>query len=174
MLVSAIMNNLSGLFDTVNEQVGSIATEVGTTPANFSPGVFTMIQSISETVILPIAGIFLTFIACYPYVWGGSSPSTSFDCSGFVCWVINHCGNGWNYGRLDAETLRRQLSIIPASAAKPGDIIFFQGTYDTYGASHVGIYVGGGMMIHCGNPISYANINTSYWQAHFYCYGRLP
>ncbi len=110
----------------------------------------------------------------YPYVWGGSSPSTSFDCSGFVCWVINHCGNGWNYGRLDAETLRRQLSIIPASAAKPGDIIFFQGTYDTYGASHVGIYVGGGMMIHCGNPISYANINTSYWQAHFYCYGRLP
>lgn len=106
--------------------------------------------------------------------WGGSSPSTSFDCSGFVCWVINHCGNGWNYGRLDAETLRKQLSIIPASAAKPGDIIFFQGTYDTYGASHVGIYVGGGMMIHCGNPISYANINTSYWQAHFYCYGRLP
>ena len=110
----------------------------------------------------------------YPYVWGGSSPSTSFDCSGFVCWVINHCGNGWNYGRLDAETLRRQLSIIPASAAKPGDIIFFQGTYDTYGASHVGIYVGNGMMIHCGNPISYASINTSYWQAHFYCYGRLP
>lgn len=110
----------------------------------------------------------------YPYVWGGSSPSTSFDCSGFVCWVINHCGNGWNYGRLDAETLRQQLSIIPASAAKPGDIIFFQGTYDTWGASHVGIYVGDGMMIHCGNPISYANINSSYWQAHFYCYGRLP
>lgn len=110
----------------------------------------------------------------YPYVWGGSSPSTSFDCSGFVCWVINHSGNGWNYGRTTAEGLRRQLSIIPASEAKPGDIIFFQGTYNTSGASHVGIYVGNGMMIHCGNPIQYASINTSYWQSHFYCFGRLP
>ena len=110
----------------------------------------------------------------YPYVWGGSSPSTSFDCSGFVCWVINHCGNGWNYGRTTAEGLRQQLSIIPASEAKPGDIIFFQGTYNTSGASHVAIYVGNNMMIHCGNPIQYASIDTAYWRQHFYCFGRLP
>lgn len=110
----------------------------------------------------------------YPYVWGGSSPSTSFDCSGFVSWVINHCGNGWNYGRLTAEGLRQQLSIIPASEAKPGDIIFFQGTYNTSGASHVAIYVGNNMMIHCGNPIQYASIDTPYWRQHFYCFGRLP
>ena len=110
----------------------------------------------------------------YPYVWGGASPSTSFDCSGFVSWVINHCGNGWNYGRLTAEGLRSVCAIIPRSEAKPGDLIFFQGTYDTSGASHVGIYVGNGMMIHCGNPIQYASIDTSYWQAHFYCFGRLP
>ena len=109
----------------------------------------------------------------YPYVWGGSSPSTSFDCSGFVCWVINHCGNGWNVGRTTAEGLRQQLNIIPASEAQPGDIIFFQGTYDTPGASHVGIYVGNGMMIHCGNPIQYASVNSSYFRQHFYCYGRL-
>lgn len=110
----------------------------------------------------------------YPYVWGGSSPSTSFDCSGFVSWVINHCGNGWNVGRLTAEGLRQICAIIPRSEAKPGDLIFFQGTYNTTGASHVAIYVGNGMMIHCGNPISYASINTSYWQQHFYCYGRIP
>ena len=110
----------------------------------------------------------------YPYVWGGASPSTSFDCSGFVSWVINHCGNGWNYGRLTAEGLRNVCAIIPSSEAKPGDLIFFQGTYDTSGASHVGIYVGNNMMIHCGNPIQYASIDTSYWRAHFYCFGRLP
>jgi cell wall-associated NlpC family hydrolase len=110
----------------------------------------------------------------YPYVWGGSSPSTSFDCSGFVCWVINHSGNGWNVGRTTAEGLRQMLTIIPPGEAKPGDIIFFQGTYDTPGASHVGIYVGNGMMIHCGNPIQYASVNSSYFQQHFYCYGRLP
>lgn len=110
----------------------------------------------------------------YPYVWGGSSPSTSFDCSGFVSYVINHCGNGWSVGRLTANGLKGICSIIPASSAKPGDLIFFQGTYNTSGASHVGIYVGDGMMIHCGNPISYASINTTYWQQHFYCFGRLP
>ena len=110
----------------------------------------------------------------YPYVWGGSSPSTSFDCSGFVSWVINHCGNGWNVGRLGAEGLKNICAIIPRSEAKPGDLIFFQGTYDTTGASHVGIYVGNNMMIHCGNPIQYASIDTAYWQAHFYCFGRLP
>lgn len=109
----------------------------------------------------------------YPYVWGGSSPSTSFDCSGFVSWVINNCGNGWNVGRQTAEGLRGCCDIIQKSQAKPGDLIFFQGTYDTPGASHVGIYVGNGMMIHCGNPISYASIETSYWQQHFYCFGRI-
>ena len=109
----------------------------------------------------------------YPYVWGGSSPSTSFDCSGFVSWVINNCGNGWNVGRQTAEGLRGCCDIIQRSQAKPGDLIFFQGTYDTPGASHVGIYVGNGMMIHCGNPISYASIETSYWQQHFYCFGRI-
>lgn len=110
----------------------------------------------------------------YPYVWGGASPSTSFDCSGFVSWVINHCGNGWSYGRLTAEGLRQVCRIIPKSEAKPGDLIFFQGTYNTSGASHVGIYVGNGMMIHCGNPIQYASTETAYWQQHFYCIGRLP
>ena len=110
----------------------------------------------------------------YPYVWGGSSPSTSFDCSGFVSWVINHCGNGWNVGRQTANGLMGKCDIIPKSEAKPGDLIFFQKTYNTSGASHVGIYVGNGMMIHCGDPISYANLNTSYWQSHFYAYGRLP
>ncbi len=110
----------------------------------------------------------------YPYVWGGSSPSTSFDCSGFVCWVINHCGNGWNVGRTTAEGLRQMLPAIRPSEAKPGDIIFFQGTYDTVGASHVGIYVGNGMMIHCGSPIQYASVNSDYFQRHFMCYCRLP
>ena len=109
----------------------------------------------------------------YPYVWGGSSPSTSFDCSGFVSWVINNCGNGWSVGRQTANGLMGVCDIIPKSQAKPGDLIFFQGTYDTAGASHVGIYVGNGMMIHCGNPISYASIETSYWQQHFYCFGRI-
>ncbi len=109
----------------------------------------------------------------YPYVWGGSSPSTSFDCSGFVSWVINNCGNGWSVGRLTASGLMGVCDIIPKSQAKPGDLIFFQGTYDTSGASHVGIYVGNGMMIHCGNPISYASIETNYWQSHYYCMGRI-
>lgn len=109
----------------------------------------------------------------YPYVWGGSSPSTSFDCSGFVSWVINNCGNGWNYGRLGAEGLRQVCAYVPVSEARPGDLIFFQGTYDTSGASHVGIYVGNGMMIHCGNPIQYTSINTTYWQNHFYQFGRI-
>lgn len=108
----------------------------------------------------------------YPYVWGGSSPATSFDCSGFVSWVINH--SGWDVGRLGAQSLYNICTPVTAAQAKPGDLIFFQGTYDVTGVSHVGIYVGDGMMIHCGDPISYANINTSYWQEHFYAYGRLP
>ena len=110
----------------------------------------------------------------YPYVWGGSSPSTSFDCSGFVSWVINNCGNGWNVGRQTAEGLRGSCAYVSSADARPGDLIFFQGTYNTPGASHVGIYAGNGMMIHCGNPIQYTSINTSYWQNHFYQFGRLP
>ena len=106
----------------------------------------------------------------YPYVWGGSSPATSFDCSGFVSWVINH--SGWNVGRLGAQGLYNICA--PTSSPKPGDLVFFVGTYDTAGVSHCGIYVGDGMMIHCGDPIQYANLNTSYWQSHFYAYGRLP
>ena len=109
----------------------------------------------------------------YPYVWGGSSPSTSFDCSGFVSWVINHYGNGWNVGRQTVNGLMGKCDIIPKSEAKPGDLIFFQKTYNTSGASHVGIYVGNGMMIHCGSPISYASIETSYWRQHYYCMGRI-
>lgn len=109
----------------------------------------------------------------YPYVWGGSSPSTSFDCSGFVCWVINQSGAG-SVGRTTATGLFNSCSHIPPDEAQPGDLIFFQGTYDTPGASHVGIYVGNGMMIHCGSPIQYTSINTSYWQSHFLGYGRLP
>ena len=109
----------------------------------------------------------------YPYVWGGASPSTSFDCSGFVCWVINNCGNGWNVGRTTADGLRSYCSYVSPSDAKPGDLIFFQGTYDTPGASHVGIYVGNNMMIHCGNPIQYTSIASSYWQQHFMAFGRL-
>lgn len=109
----------------------------------------------------------------YPYVWGGSSPSTSFDCSGFVSWVINHCGNGWNVGRQTGNGLMGKCDIIPKSEAEPGDLIFFQKTYNTSGASHVGIYVGNGMMIHCGNPISYASIETNYWRQHYYCMGRI-
>ena len=106
----------------------------------------------------------------YPYVWGGSSPSTSFDCSGYVSWVINH--SGWNVGRLGAQGLYNICT--PTSSPKPGDLVFFKGTYDTPGVSHCGIYVGDNTMLHCGDPIGYANLNTSYWQSHFYAYGRLP
>ena len=109
----------------------------------------------------------------YPYVWGGASPSTSFDCSGFVSWVINNCGNGWNVGRQTADGLRGCCSYVSPSEAKPGDLIFFQGTYNTSGASHVGIYVGNNMMIHCGNPIQYTSIATPYWQQHFMAFGRI-
>ena len=108
----------------------------------------------------------------YPYVWGGSSPSTSFDCSGFVSWVINH--SGWDVGRLGAQGLCNICTPVSSANVKPGDLVFFTGTYDTPGVSHVGIYVGNNMMIHCGDPISYTNLNSSYWQSHFYRYGRLP
>lgn len=105
----------------------------------------------------------------YPYVWGGYKPSTSFDCSGFVSYVYNQCG--WDFGRLGAQGLYNISART--SSPKPGDLVFFTGTYDTPGISHVGIYVGDGWMLHCGDPISYANLNTSYWQSHFYAYGKL-
>ena len=110
----------------------------------------------------------------FPYVWGGSDPSTSFDCSGFVSWVCNNCGYGWDFGREGAEGLYYMCSPVSAGSVRPGDLVFFIGTYDTDFISHVGIYVGNGMMIHCGDPIQYADLNGSYWQAHFYSYGRLP
>ena len=109
----------------------------------------------------------------YPYVWGGSSPSTSFDCSGFVCWVFTNSGVH-NLPRTTAQGIYDQCTPVSASEAKAGDIIFFTGTYNSAGAvSHVGIYCGNGVMIHCGVPIKYASIKTPYWQSHFYSFGRL-
>ena len=108
----------------------------------------------------------------WPYVWGGASPATSFDCSGFVSWVINH--SGWNYGRLTAQGLFNVTTPVTAANARPGDLVFFKGTYNTAEVSHVGIYVGNMKMLHCGDPISYANLNENYWQQHLFCYGRLP
>ena len=109
----------------------------------------------------------------YPYVWGGSSPSTSFDCSGFVCWVLNHSGVA-NVGRTTAQGLFNLCTPVSLANAQPGDLIFFSGTYSTASAvTHVGIYVGNGMMLHCGNPIQYTSINTNYWQNHFYSFGRI-
>lgn len=110
----------------------------------------------------------------YPYVWGGSEPATSFDCSGYVSWIVNHSNNGWDFGRLGCTGLAAKCTLIRPEDAEPGDLIFFQGTYDTDGFSHVGLYVGDGMMIHCGNPIQYANVTEPYWVAHFAAYGRLP
>lgn len=107
------------------------------------------------------------------YVWGGSSPSTGFDCSGFVSWVINHSGNGWNVGRQTANGLMNHCTYVSSADAKPGDLIFFEKTYNTTGASHVGIYVGDGMMIHCGNPIQYTSIESNYWRQHFLSFGRI-
>ena len=109
----------------------------------------------------------------YPYVWGGSSPATSFDCSGYVSWVINNCGNGWNVGRLGADSLYYICTPVSAANAKPGDLVFFERTYDETGITHVGIYVGNGMMLHCGDPIQYADLSGSYWQSHLYGYGRI-
>ena len=110
----------------------------------------------------------------YPYIWGGSSPDTSFDCSGFVSYVYNNCGMHWSFGRLGAEGLRGMCAYVSPESARPGDLIFFEKTYDTAGASHVGIYVGNNRMLHCGDPIHYASIDTSYWRSHFLQFGRLP
>ena len=107
----------------------------------------------------------------YPYVWGGSNPSTSFDCSGFVSYVLTNSGLV-NTGRLGAQGLYNVCSPVSSADVKPGDLVFFVGTYDTPGVSHVGIYVGDNVMLHCGDPIQYTSINTSYWQSHFYAFGR--
>lgn len=194
LLIEGITGNLSGMFDTVNTKVGEIAGEVGQTPLAWNSGVFSMIRNLSETVIVPIAVVILTFdippsaledetfVALiteaekyigYPYVWGGSNPNTSFDCSGFVSWVLTQSGV-CNTGRLGAQGLYNISTPVSSANARPGDLIFFVGTYDTPGVSHVGIYVGGGKMLHCGDPIQYADINTSYWQSHFYAFGRPP
>ena len=109
----------------------------------------------------------------YPYVWGGSTPATSFDCSGFICWVINHSIG--NVGRTTAQGLYDLCTPISAGSAMPGDLVFFTGTYASAGpVSHVGLYVGNGIMLHCGDPISYTNLDAAYWQQHLYAYGRLP
>ena len=194
LLIEGITGNLSGMFDTVNTKVGEIAGEVGQTPLAWNSGVFSMIRNLSETVIVPIAVVILTFdippsaledetfaaliteaekYIGYPYVWGGSNPNTSFDCSGFVSWVLTQSGV-CNTGRLGAQGLYNISTPVSSANARPGDLIFFVGTYDTPGISHVGIYVGGGKMLHCGDPIQYADINTSYWQSHFYAFGRPP
>ena len=125
-----------------------------------------ILKVIVETCLLTEAEKYIG----YPYVWGGSSPSISFDCSGYLSWVLNQCG--WNVGRLGAQGLYNYCT--PTSSPQPGDLVFFVGTYDTPGVSHCGLYVGDGWMLHCGDPISYANLNSSYWQSHFYAYGRLP
>ena len=251
ILVGGIISNLSGMFDSVNGQVGEIAVQVGTTPQAWNGTIYSMIRTLSENVMVPIAGVILAFVMTleliqmvadknnmhgdvdtwmyatymstlgnrpdlfpdsayvnryynteyedyeipaealsdpqfaammeeaekylgYPYVWGGSSPSTSFDCSGFVSWVVNNCGVGWNIGRLGASGLLGICTRVSASNVRPGDLVFFEGTYDTTGASHVGIYVGNNRMLHCGDPIQYADLTSSYWQQHFLAYGRLP
>ena len=146
---------------------------------SFNPYFYLNVGSILDSVEVEATGKAAQLIANAeqylgtPYVWGGYSPS-GFDCSGFVSYVVNNCGAGFNFERLTAESWRRQCSIISASQARPGDLIFFQGTYNTSGASHVGIYLGDGKMIHCGNPVKISSINTAYWQQHFYCYGRIP
>lgn len=146
---------------------------------SFNPYFYLNVGSILDSVEVEATGKAAQLIAKAeqylgtPYVWGGYSPS-GFDCSGFVSYVVNNCGAGFSFGRLTAESWRQQCSIISASQMRPGDLIFFQGTYNTSGASHVGIYLGDGKMIHCGNPVKISSINTAYWQQHFYCYGRIP
>ncbi len=110
----------------------------------------------------------------YEYVWGGSSPKTSFDCSGYVSWVVNNSGIGINIGRTNAKNIYKLCTKVSSSQLKPGDLVFFKGTYATTGVSHVGIYIGDGQMIHCGSSVSYADLNQKYWKSHFYAYGRLP
>ncbi|MCD8014468.1 MAG: NlpC/P60 family protein [Lachnospiraceae bacterium] len=168
-LYNATYGNRSYLFDTE-----TLSTYTGSTGSSSSSGFGYTVsaEALSDEKFARMIAEAEKYLG-YPYVWGGSSPSTSFDCSGFVCWVINNCGNGWNVGRTTAEGLRSYCSYVSPEDAQPGDLIFFQGTYSTSGASHVGIYVGNGMMIHCGNPIQYTSAQTTYWQSHFLAYGRI-
>ncbi|MCD8398792.1 MAG: NlpC/P60 family protein [Lachnospiraceae bacterium] len=168
-LYNATYGNRSYLFDT-----GTLSTYTGSTGSGSSSGFGYEVsaEALSDEKFANMIAEAEKYLG-YPYVWGGSSPSTSFDCSGFVCWVINNCGNGWNVGRTTADGLRSYCSYVSPEDAQPGDLIFFQGTYSTSGASHVGIYAGNGMMIHCGNPIQYTSIQTTYWQSHFLAYGRI-
>ena len=147
----------------------SIYTEGGT---ETEPGYQIPGEALSDPSFAALIGEAEKYLG-YPYVWGGSSPSTSFDCSGFVCWVFSNSGVH-NLPRTTAQGIYNQCARVSPADAKPGDIIFFTGTYDSgVPVSHVGIYVGNNMMIHCGNPIQYASIGTSYWQQHFYAFGRL-
>ena len=139
----------------------------GTDPGYQIPG-----EALSDPSFAALIGEAEKYLG-YPYVWGGSSPSTSFDCFGFVCWVFSNSGVH-NLPRTTAQGIYNQCARVSPADAKPGDIIFFTGTYDSgVPVSHVGIYVGNNMMIHCGNPIQYASISTSYWTQHFYAFGRL-
>ena len=161
-IYNATCGNRPELFDGVQSSYeGAAGDEEGPTPEALSDEKFSKMYNEAQKYL------------GYPYVWGGSSPSTSFDCSGFVSWVINNSGNGWNVGRCTAEGLRGKCSYVSADEAKPGDLIFFKGTYATSGASHVGIVVGDGKMIHCGKPIQIASFRTPYWEKHFYQFGRI-
>ncbi len=174
-----------GLDDDQTERYGYLVATLGNKPGVFGDDIYSEPSTSSDYQDYQIPAEALTdqqfakmiqeaekYLG-YPYVWGGSNPSTSFDCSGFVSYVINNCGNGWSVGRQTANGLYNLTTHVSASEAKPGDLIFFQGTYSTSGASHVGIYVGNGMMIHCGNPIQYASVETNYWRQHFLGYGRI-
>lgn len=184
--ISAAVNALS-LTEEQLERYSILLETRGNKPDIFSGNVYANPGVSEEYQNYAVPGAYLTNMQFakmireaekylgYPYVWGGSSPSTSFDCSGFVSYVINHCGNGWNYGRLTANGLKNATARVAASDVKPGDLVFFKGTYNTSGASHVGIVVDpvNKIMIHCGNPIQYASYDTAYWRAHAYCYGRI-
>ena len=200
LLIDGIMGNLEGLFTNLNNRVGEIAVEVGTSPATWNAGVFSLIRQLSETVVLPIAGIVLTFVMCYELIQMLIDRNNLHDIDTwlFFKWIIKTfiavtiLSNTFNIvmavfdvaqsvvaqsaGLVQGTTDITPNICTPVSAAnvRPGDLVFFVGTYDTPGVSHVGIYVGDGWMIHAGNPIGYVNLNTSYWQSHFYTYGRLP
>lgn len=184
--ISAAVNALS-LTEEQLERYSILLETRGNKPDIFSGNVYANPGAPEEYQNYAVPGAYLTNMQFsnmlreaekylgYPYVWGGSSPSTSFDCSGFVSYVINHCGNGWNYGRLTANGWKNATARVASSDVKPGDLVFFKGTYNTSGASHVGIVVDpvNKIMIHCGNPVQYASYDTAYWRAHAYCYGRI-
>ena len=180
--IDAVVQN-AGLDKDSLERYGILNSTYGNRKALFEDNIYAVAEKEYTDYDIPAEALTETRFANMireaekylgkPYVWGGDSPSTGFDCSGFVSWVINHCGNGWSIGRQTANGLLGYCDKISKEDAQPGDLIFFKGTYKTSGASHVGIYVGNGMMIHCGNPISYASVNTNYWKEHYYVCGRI-